>query len=101
MIPFEILYGNKSTTTVSWDSPIDRDILGLELLHGIDQIVWKVQKELKVAQDIQNIYAELKRQHKEFLVGDHVYLRFKHKKSSLKLESYTKLAPRFCGPFQV
>ena len=35
------------------------------------------------------------------MVRDHVYLQVKPKKSSLKLGSCTKLAPWFCGPFQV
>jgi len=39
--------------------------------------------------------------HKEFKVGDHVYLRVKPKKRSLKLGGCAKLAPRFCGPFKV
>ena len=38
---------------------------------------------------------------REFSVGDHVYLRVRAKKSSLKLGSYAKLSPRYCGPFEV
>ena len=38
---------------------------------------------------------------REFSVGDHVYLRVKAKKSSLKLGSCAKLSPRYCGPFEV
>jgi hypothetical protein len=34
-------------------------------------------------------------------VGDHVYLKFKSWKSLLKLGNYAKLAPRFCGPFEI
>ena len=37
----------------------------------------------------------------EFSVGDHVYLRVREKKSSLKLGSCAKLSPRYCGPFEV
>ena len=54
-----------------------------------------------MAPDHEKRYADLKREHKEFSVGDHVYLRVKPKKSSLKLGNCTKLAPRFCGPFQI
>lgn len=43
----------------------------------------------------------MKRSHKEFKVGDHAYLRVKPRKSSLKLESCDKLAPIYCGPFEV
>jgi hypothetical protein len=34
-------------------------------------------------------------------VGDHVFLRVNPRKSSLKFESCDKLAPRYCGPFEV
>jgi hypothetical protein len=34
-------------------------------------------------------------------VGDHVFLKVKAKKSSLKLGSCTKLAARFCAPFEI
>ena len=39
--------------------------------------------------------------HKEFIVGDHVYLRVRPRKSSLKLGSCAKLSPRYCGSFEV
>ena len=34
MSPFEILYGHKSNTPISWSSPIDRLMLGPELLRN-------------------------------------------------------------------
>ena len=34
-------------------------------------------------------------------MGDHVLLKVKANKSSLKLGSYAKLAARFCGPFEI
>ena len=43
----------------------------------------------------------MKRVHKGFKVGDHVYLRVNPKKSSLKLGNCAKLAPRYCGLFGV
>ena len=39
--------------------------------------------------------------HREFSVEDHVYLRVREEKSSLKLGSCAKLSPRYCGPFEV
>ena len=38
---------------------------------------------------------------REFSVGDHVYLRVREKKSSLKLGSCAKMSPRYCGTFEV
>ena len=74
MIPFEILHWRKCTTPVSWDSLVDRLTIGPEILQDKEQIVREVQKNLKVAQDRQKSYADLKRQHKDFSVEDHVYL---------------------------
>jgi hypothetical protein len=34
-------------------------------------------------------------------VGDHAFLKMKSNRSSLNLGSYTKLAARFCGPFEI
>ena len=39
--------------------------------------------------------------HKEFKIGDHVYLRVNPRKSSLKLGSCVNLEPRYCGTFEV
>ena len=38
---------------------------------------------------------------REFKVGDHVYLRVREKKSSLKLGICAKLSPRYYGSFEV
>ena len=54
---------------------------------------------MKSAQDRHKSYADKHRVNKEFSVGDHVYLRVKAKKSSLKLGSCAKLSPRYCGTF--
>ena len=35
MIPFEVLYGRKCRTSVHWDSPMDRPILGIDLLTDL------------------------------------------------------------------
>ena len=34
-------------------------------------------------------------------MGEHVFLKVKAKRSSLKLGSFPKLAARYCGPFEV
>ena len=64
MSPFEIMYGRKCTTPVSWDSPVDRLMIWPKMLQDMEQAVREVQKNLKVAQDRQKSYADLKRQHK-------------------------------------
>ena len=67
----------------------------------MEQEVVKIRKNLEATQDRHKIYANKHRVNKEFNVGDHVYLRVREKKSSLKLGSCSKLSPRYFGPFEV
>ena len=67
----------------------------------MELIVKQVQGNLKIAQDRQKNQADLKRTPKEFQVGEHVFIKVRPKKSSLRLGSYAKLAPRYCGPFEI
>ena len=56
---------------------------------------------MKVTQNRQKSYADQKRTPREFKMGDHVYLRIKPRRSSLEMGACAKLAPRYCGPFEV
>jgi hypothetical protein len=64
MSPFEILYGRKCTTPISWDNPVDRIMVGPDMLQEMESMVKKAQQNLKVAQDRQKSYADHKRIHK-------------------------------------
>ena len=61
----------------------------------------KIKQNLKAAQYRQKSYADKNRTHREFKVGDHVFLKVKANKSSLKLGNCAKLVARFCGPFEI
>ena len=67
----------------------------------MEKEVVKIKQNLKAAKDRQKIYADKHRVNIEFSVGDHVYLRVREKKSSLKLGSCAKLSPRYCGSSEV
>jgi hypothetical protein len=69
-------------------------MVGPEMLQEMENMVRKVQQNLKEAQDRQKSYADKKRRHLEFQTGDHVYLKVKAQKISLKLGNCAKLAPR-------
>jgi hypothetical protein len=101
MSPFEALYGRKCNTPVSWDNPADRTVVGPELLREMEDQMIKIKQNLKAAQDRQKSYTDNNRTHREFKVGDHVFLKVKTNRSSLKLGSCAKLAARFCGPFEI
>jgi hypothetical protein len=46
MIPFEALYGRKCNTPMSWDNPVDKAMVGLEM----EEKMVKINQNLKVAQ---------------------------------------------------
>ena len=54
-----------------------------------------------MAQDRKKSQADLKRTPKEFQVGEHVFIKVRPKKISLSLGGCVKLAPRYCGPFEI
>ena len=51
MSPFEVLYGWNCRTPVTWDSSVDRLMLGPDLLKALEHLVTKVQVNLKEEQD--------------------------------------------------
>jgi hypothetical protein len=57
----------------------------------------KIKKNLKVAQNRKKIYVDKGRTHREFKMGDHVFLKVKANRSSLKLGNCSKLSARYCG----
>ena len=61
----------------------------------------KIKQNLKVSQDRQQIYVDKGRNHREFKVGDHVFLKLKANRSSMKLGNCSKLATRCCGSFEI
>jgi hypothetical protein len=54
----------------------------------------KIRHNLKVAQDRKKSYADKNMTYREFKVGEHVFLKVKEKRSSLRLGSFPKLASK-------
>jgi hypothetical protein len=100
MIPFKVLYGRPCNTPFSWSNPVDKITIGPEMLKEMEQVV-QIKKNLKITQNRQKSYADRKRTPIEFKTGDHVYLRARPRKSSLRMGSCAKLTPWYCGPFEV
>eukprot|EP00253_Pinus_taeda_P024020 PITA_24020 len=71
------------------------------MLKEMEEMVKKVQSNLKAAQDRQKNFVDQKMKFKDYQVGDHVYVRIREKKSTLQWSGCAKLAPRFFRPFQV
>jgi hypothetical protein len=74
---------------------VDRITIGPDILEEMEQQVIQIKKNLKIAQDRQKSYADRKGAPKEFKIGDHVYLRVRPRKSSLRMGVCANLAPRY------
>jgi len=55
--------------------------------------MWKIKENIKTSQDRQKIYACRKKTHKQLKVGEHVYMRGKSEKSTLRTGGFAKLEP--------
>ena len=52
MSPFESLYGIKCNTPISWvDNPVDRVVIGSELLKEMEEKMVKIRLNFKIAYD--------------------------------------------------
>ena len=85
MSPFEALYGRKCNTPVRWYNPVDKVVVGPDLLQKMEENMVKIRNKLKVAQEKKKIFIDKVKTHSEFKVGDHVFLKVKSRCSSLKL----------------
>jgi hypothetical protein len=101
MSPFEALYGRKCNALVSWDNPTNRTVVGPDLLREMEEKMLKIKQNLKASQDRKKSYADRGRTHKEFKVGDHVFLKVKANRSSMKLGNCSKLETHSCGSFEI
>ena len=59
MSPFEALHGMGCISLVNWDSPVNRTVLGIEMLKKMEQEIVKIRKNLKESQDKQKSYENL------------------------------------------
>jgi hypothetical protein len=61
----------------------------------------KIRQNLKVAQDRQKRYVDKNKVFRDFEVGNHVFLKLKAKRISLRLGCCLKLAAIYCVPFEI
>jgi hypothetical protein len=101
IIPFEALYVRQCNITISSNNPVDIVTIEPYMLKEMEQQVIQIKQNLKIAQDRQKSYADIKMTHREFKVGDHVYLRVRPRKISLRMGACAKMAPQYNGPFKV
>jgi hypothetical protein len=75
MAPFEALYDRHCRTPVNWIEPSERTIFGPDLVIEAEEIVHRMQSNLKATKAQQESYANKRCRPLEFEAGDRVYLR--------------------------
>ena len=75
MTPFEALYERKCRTPICWNEIGERKINDLELVEISSEKIRIIRERLKVAQDQQKSYVDVRRKELEFEVDDMVFLK--------------------------
>ena len=79
----------------------ERQLEGPEMIQVTSEKVRIVIENLKVAQDRQKSYADVKRRPLTFEVGEYVFLKTSPMKGVVRFGKRGKLNPRFVGPFEI
>jgi hypothetical protein len=99
MATFKALYGRRCRTPVNWIKPGERTIFGLDLVFEAEEIVHRIQSNLKAAKARQASYANKRHRPLEFEAVDHVYLRVSPARGVKRFGIKGQLAPRYNDPF--
>ena len=99
---FEVFYGKQCKVPLSWGNLEDRKVSGPHMLAQMETTVKQIYKHnLKTTHDRKKSYADTKIASKEYSVGEHVFVRVKPKKSTLRTRVCAKLAPTFVKTFEI
>ena len=75
--------------------------MGPEFVRDTSENVELIRKHFLTAQCQQKSYADRRRRHLEFEVGDHVFLKVMPKRGVVRFGKRRKLLPRYIRPFEV
>jgi hypothetical protein len=101
MLPFEALYGWLSHTPLSWSESGKRVIFDPDIVTEAEEKVKQIQANILAVQSRQKSYADKRRSHLEFEVGDHVYLQVSPMKGVCCFGIKGKLAPCYIGLYSI
>ncbi|XP_073041994.1 uncharacterized protein [Primulina eburnea] len=87
--------------TSTWDEVGEKSITGPELVQETVDKVTIIKERLKIAQDRQKSWADLKRRPVEFTVGEKSYVKVSPMKGVVRFNKAGKLHPRYIGPFEI
>ena len=101
MAPYEALYGRKCRTPLCWTELREKKVIGPDLIQETKEKVKMIIKRLKIANDRQKSYADMKRKDIRYEIGEKVFLKVSPWKKVMRFGKNGKLSPRFIGPYEV
>ncbi|GKB95297.1 putative reverse transcriptase domain-containing protein [Tanacetum coccineum] len=91
--PFEALYGRKCRSPVCWAEVGDVQLTGPEIIYETTEKIVQIQQRLQAARYRQRSYANVRRKHLEFQIGDRVMLKVSPRKGVIRFGNRGKLNP--------
>ena len=101
MAPYEALYGRKCRTPLCWTELSEKKVIGFDLIQETEENVKMIRERLKIANDRQKSYADMKRKDIRYEIGEKVFLKVSPWKKVMRFGKNGKLSPRFIGPYEV
>ena len=101
MAPYEALYGRKCRTPLCWTELSEKKVIGPDLIQETEENVKMIRERLKIANDRQKSYADMKRKDIRYEIGEKVFLKVSPWKKVMRFGKKGKLRPRFIGPYEV
>ena len=99
MAPYEALYGRKCRTPLCWTELSEKKVIGPDLIQEIEEKVKMIRERLKVANDRQKSYVDMKRKDIRYEIGEKMFLKVSPWKKVMRFGKKGKLSPRFIGPY--
>ncbi|GKA21029.1 hypothetical protein Tco_0701018 [Tanacetum coccineum] len=93
--------GIVARSPVLWAEIGESQLIGPEFVQETTDKVVLIKERLKADRDRQKSYADNRRKHLEFEVGDQVLLKVSHWKGVVRFGKNDKLAPRYVEPFEI
>ena len=101
MAPYEALYGRKCRTPLCWTKLSEKKVIGPDLIQETEEKVKMIRERLKIVNDRQKSYADMKRKDIRYEIREKVFLKVSSWKKVMRFEKNGKLSPRFIEPYEV